>query len=115
MLEEYPLIEIKTHIAMRLLTITALALPLATACALPRKRGTTNDAGSVDGKSFDYVIAGGGLGGMVLASRLSENASVSVLVLESGNDETGNDMVTIAGRYRDAFEVSLITVNLLLT
>ena len=34
--------------------------------------------------SFDYVIVGGGTAGLVLASRLAENASLSVAVIEAG-------------------------------
>ncbi|KAL5455889.1 hypothetical protein PMIN07_006901 [Paraphaeosphaeria minitans] len=36
--------------------------------------------------AFDYVIAGAGTAGLVLANRLSANPSVSVAVIESGDD-----------------------------
>ncbi|KAI0189432.1 putative GMC oxidoreductase [Astrocystis sublimbata] len=39
----------------------------------------------VHGQTYDYVIIGGGTAGCVLASRLSEDRDVSVLVIEKGH------------------------------
>ena len=35
-------------------------------------------------KIFDYIIAGGGSAGCTLASRLSENKDINVLLIEAG-------------------------------
>ncbi|KAJ4357100.1 hypothetical protein N0V95_002756 [Ascochyta clinopodiicola] len=43
-------------------------------------------------KDYDYVIVGGGVTGLVVANRLTENKHISVLVIESGEsvDSPGN-------------------------
>ncbi|KAI0156847.1 GMC oxidoreductase [Xylariaceae sp. FL1272] len=44
-------------------------------------------------QTFDVVIVGGGTTGLTLASRLSENEDISILVLEAGADMTKDDRV----------------------
>ncbi|CAG8974183.1 hypothetical protein HYALB_00007346 [Hymenoscyphus albidus] len=49
--------------------------------------------------SCDFVIVGGGTSGLALASRLTENPSVQVLVLEAGDDQTENPIFQIPSFY----------------
>ncbi len=43
---------------------------------------------------FDYLIAGGGTAGLVVANRLTELSTVSVGVIEAGEDLTDDIKVT---------------------
>ena len=47
--------------------------------------------------SSDVVIVGGGTAGLTLASRLSENSDISVVVLEAGDDQSNEPSVMTPG------------------
>lgn len=68
-----------------------LALLHGLAAALPQVKnfthkdislGITDSPAALRNTSFDYVVCGGGLTGLTVASRLSEDPDISVLVIE---------------------------------
>ncbi|KLT39838.1 FAD/NAD(P)-binding domain-containing protein [Cutaneotrichosporon oleaginosum] len=83
------------------LAIAALAAPAAADVASgynvhnPHRslvqRAVTSDAASVSNKNFDFVVIGGGIGGLVTGARLAEWSNQTVLILEAGGD--GSDVV----------------------
>ncbi|WRT65517.1 uncharacterized protein IL334_002462 [Kwoniella shivajii] len=77
-------------------------LPFASAIS-----GLITDPNTVSDQTFDYVIVGGGLGGLVVANRLSENPDISVLVIEAGSDNRDDPRVYDPYQYSAAFNTEL--------
>lgn len=48
-------------------------------------------------EDFDYVVVGGGTSGLVVASRLTEDESIRVLVLEAGANRLSDPKISIQG------------------
>lgn len=46
---------------------------------------------------YDYVVVGGGTSGLVVASRLTEDENVRVLVLEAGANRLADQKISIQG------------------
>ena len=53
---------------------------------------------------YDYIIVGGGTAGLVVASRLSEDADTTVLVLEAGANRLSDPRIMIPGAAVSMYE-----------
>ncbi|KAJ9474364.1 Choline dehydrogenase [Pseudozyma hubeiensis] len=68
--------------------VSSASIPLTTTPPIDYslfRRSVTTSASALANATYDYVIVGGGLAGLVVANRLSANPNISVAVIEAGS------------------------------
>ncbi|EJT96839.1 hypothetical protein DACRYDRAFT_112454 [Dacryopinax primogenitus] len=61
--------------------------------------GSFSPIEEVANNTFDYIICGGGTAGLTLAARLSEDPSISVLVLEAGHANLDDPTILVPAQH----------------
>jgi len=72
----------------------------------PPSQQPSNVQTDIVGKTFDYIVVGGGLTGLTVANRLSEDSSRTVLVIENGY--ISDDMSTKVPAYANSLNTGLM-------
>ncbi|KAK0534006.1 hypothetical protein OC842_002779 [Tilletia horrida] len=92
--------------------LTAAAPSSASWEELPKRAGSvTTDPAVATAQAWDYVIVGGGLAGLTVANRLSENPAISVLVIEAGADTRDDPRLRSLNTYGQGFAANNTDIN----
>ncbi|EJC99474.1 uncharacterized protein FOMMEDRAFT_33268, partial [Fomitiporia mediterranea MF3/22] len=67
----------------------------------------TSDPATTNNQAFNYIIVGGGLSGLIVAGRLAEDASKTVLVIEAGNDDRNGPRIYDQYQYGTVIDTPL--------
>ncbi|PKX89194.1 GMC family oxidoreductase [Aspergillus novofumigatus IBT 16806] len=87
------------HISLRRKALVFCAVASgAVALRVPRY-ATVASRQSVSETKYDFIIAGGGISGLTVADRLTEDPTVNVLVIEAGPFDNDEDSVLVPGAY----------------
>lgn len=82
--------------------LLSLSLCLGGSAVLAHRldRRSTTDYTALAGKSFDFVVVGGGTAGLAIAARLAEWDNITVAVVEAGTDGSEYaDQIDIPGMF----------------
>ena len=74
----------------------------------------TTDVSLAADKTFDYIIVGGGTAGLAVAGRLTEDANISVLVIEAGPDNRTSPLESVVDfpiAFNTALDWQYLTVD----
>ncbi|OHW98815.1 GMC oxidoreductase [Colletotrichum incanum] len=80
------------------LTVLLAFISFVTALRVPR-HATIASREAVSATKYDFVIAGGGVSGLTVADRLTEDPSINVLVIETGPFDKDEDSVLVPGAF----------------